>query len=185
MSGCFKIHILSNKMYALTVTVNKKYYRYHTSFLFNNLFLVQYRILSYIILRRPGRLIRRPGRLMRGPGRSMRGSGRSMREQGRCRWGRGREGQSSFFYFLTKQNKKLSNLTVFHSLVFIKYMHNQSFTQFLWKLNLQNLNHPPLRQSAVCYTDPPRLLKHSSMRCGNATLRWRRIRNCAFPFCQL
>ena len=145
MSGCFKIHILSNKMYSLTVTVNKKYYRYHTSFLFNNLFLVQYRILSYIILRKPGRLMRRPGRLMRwpwrsmrgprrsmrGPGRSMRGprrpmrgSGRSMREPGRWRWGRGREGQSSFFIFKPNRTKSypilqysLTNIcTINHSL---------------------------------------------------------------------
>ena len=54
-----------------------------------------------------------PGRSMRRPGRSMRGSGRSMREPGRWRWGRGREGQRSFFIFKPNRTKTYPILQYF------------------------------------------------------------------------
>ena len=75
--GCFKIHIYSNKMYELTVTVNKMYYRYHKSFLFNNLFWYS---TKFFPIQNPeeAREVDEEGREVdEGAGRSMRGPGRS------------------------------------------------------------------------------------------------------------
>ena len=53
------------------------------------------------------------GRSMRGSGRSMRVPGRSMREPERSRWGRGREGQGSFFIFKPNRTKTYPILQYF------------------------------------------------------------------------
>ena len=64
-----------------------------------------------------------PERSMRGPERSMRGPGRSMREPGSWRWGKGREGQSSFFIFKPNRTKTYPILE-FNSISFCWFLKN-------------------------------------------------------------
>ena len=55
------------------------------------------------------------------------------------------------------------------------------------KLQKRNISQPPYSYT-ICrllLTLPSCLLEDSSMQCGNAILRWRRIRNHTFPFCHL